>query len=334
MPSHFDLLYKIECKEGSHPAPAFRDAPILDVIEDWKPSKARSHLNGRVPLFDLEAYMENDTDGIDYVVIRTVECSEASVLMVRAGGPIRWTEALYTKSKASKNALQEIATCYFRPVSVQKIDTHSPYYLTKSSRDTTPPFEQNRIIPADLFLFHHRQSLKNYALEQPESREHIEDLLEYLDNRFGTEFAEANSLFVRGLVTQEYILSLFKPNELVMGGTYGRPAAFMLQEWPELNNDGWVTLKCWSFQTDGSGFARKRSVLSIPPIDTKTMKIQDLIAYPLHFATAELQDSIRSRGERQWALRNATHITYNGWNVGRDQFFVSLKHILFISTFR
>ena len=177
----------------------------------------------------------------------------------------------------------------------------------------------------NLFLFHHRQLLKDYASEHPESKKYIDALFEYVENRFGMEFAEADGLFARGMVNQACILNLFLPNELVISGTHGRPAAFCLQEWPELTRDGWVTLSCWSFQSDGSSFTRKKSVLSIPPIDTKTMDIQNLVVYPFKFATQEIQQSIGDYGRKHWELRIATQITYKGWNVGKDQFFVSSR---------
>lgn len=301
--------------------PAFSDAPVLsEPHESWPGSSTRLHLNGTIPVFDLAAFMEDDTDDMAFVAIRTVECSEASVLMVQAGHTLRWTEAIYTKSKISKNAMQQIATCYFLPVP------------STSTGDTKESFERNRIAPADLFLFHHRHLLRTYALEHSESTQHVDALFEYVDNRYGIEFAEAENLFARGLITQAHILYLFKPNELVISGTYGKPVAFVLQDWPELDKDGWLTLECWSFQTDGSGFARKRSTLSIPPIESKTTKIQNLHAYPLRFATPELRELVRSRGEKQWGLRSATQITYKGWNVKGDQFFVSTMRILFART--
>lgn len=327
MPPHFDLLYKIQCKDGigCHPVPAFRDTPIWDrklhstaINYDF----ARSHLNGTVPVLDLEAYMQNETDDVAFVVIRTVECSEGSVLMARAGGPLRWTEDIYMKSKISKIAMQQIATCYFQPIP----DIPNPAFSSmRSPSNSKEPFHMNQITPAELFFFHHLHLLRDYHIKHSESKQHIDALVGYVDSRYGEEFTEAESLFARGLVSKAHILNLFRPNELVIAGTYGRPAAFVLQEWPKLNSDGWVTLSCWSFQTDGSGFARKRTYLSIPPIEPETTKIQALVAYPLRFTTTELRNLIRSCGEKQWEHRNATQITYKGWNVGRDQFFVSLR---------
>ena len=322
---HFDILYKIYCKDGhsgAHSAPAFRDVPSPIEYEFQNLSVRSLHLNGTVPVFDLEAFMENDTDDLAFVVVRMIECSEASVQIASAGGHLRWTESIYMKSKKSKHAMQKVATCYFQSVSKEKEDNSYPP-MSPTPGVTRELFEQNRITPARLFFFHHRELLRVHALEYPESKQHVNALFKYIDDCYGREFAEADILFTRGLVTQAQILKLFRPNELIISGTYGKPAAFVLQEWPKLRSDGWVTLSCWSFQTDGSGFARKKSLLSIPPIESETTKIQNLVAYPLHFATDELQELIRSRGKKQWQLRTATQITYKGWNVKGDQFFVS-----------
>jgi hypothetical protein len=312
--------------------PAFRDTPIADALFDPNEQDSLegvSHLNGTIPIFDLKAFMENDADGIAFVIMRTVECSEASILMARAGVPLRWTEDIYTKSKISKNVLQDIATCYFRPLS-------NSYHIDPPLTSVEPPqsFEQYRITPVDLFLFHHRLPLESYVLENLESKHHIDALLEYVSHRFGLEFAEAETLFARGLVSPAHVPKLFKPNELIVSGTYGQPAAFVVQEWPAINQDGWVTLTCWSFQTDGTGFARKQSIISIPPIESETKMIQTLTAYPFRFASSEIQGSIRDHGRKQWDLRFTSQITYKGSNVKKDQFFVSPRTTSCALTFR
>lgn len=315
MPRDYEIIYQISCDEeftGVHAARVFRDIPSVTEATYLPNQKGltRAHLSGTKPVVDMQAFMENDEDGIAFVAIRTVHCSEASVLMARTDGSLRWTEAIYTKSRLLKKAMQEVATCYFQPVAKEN------------------QFERNPITPSASFLFHHRDLLRNYAIEQPETKQHIEALLRYSDKRFGMEFVEADSLFARGTVDQEHLIYLFKPNDLVISGTYEKPAAFVLQEWPRLENTGWVYLTCWSFQTDGRGFARKQETLSIPPIGAKVHSaIDNLPAYPLKFATKELRDLIRRRGEKYWDHRTATQITYKGWNVAGDQFFVSAEHV-------
>ena len=258
-----------------------------------------------IPVFDIEDVIAEVTNVTHFVIVRTIECSEASILVARAGGPLRWTEDICMKSPISKNILQNIASCYFQ----------------------SGALSDNQIVPAELFLFHHRNALEDYAAKHPDSKQLIAGLLDYTKHRFGSDFADADSLFSKGLVTQKFVLHLFKPNEFVVSWTYGSPAAFVLQQWPETNLDGSVTLQCWSFQTDGSGFARKKSILSVPPIGPKSANIKDLIAYPLRFAAPKLCEMIRSRGEKHWKHRNSTLITYKGWNVPRDQFFVGSAEV-------
>lgn len=112
------------------------------------------HLSGAVPVLDLQSLMENDTDGIAFVIIRTVECSEASVLLASAGGPLWWTEAVYAKSRILKESLQTIATCHFQPVSSEEMPTTMAYNDAgkMSGQDTKSPSKRNEIDPADLFL--------------------------------------------------------------------------------------------------------------------------------------------------------------------------------------
>jgi hypothetical protein len=197
--------------EGYHAVRVFRDPPVLDAYK--KVGSHRHHLNGTEPVIDLQAFMEDDSDDVAFVVIRTVECSEDSVLIAEAGGPLRWTEAIYAKSKISKRFLQQVATCYFQP---------------PPPRRGRELWEDNQIDPDKLFLFHHRGLLRSYAEQHSECTLHLNALLEYMENRLGTEFAEVDRLCEQGLVTQEYISYLFKPNDLVVSGILGKPAAFVL----------------------------------------------------------------------------------------------------------
>jgi hypothetical protein len=284
---------------------------------DWT---VDSHLNGKIPIFNLENYMADDTDGIAFVVIRTIDCSETSVQMALAGVPVPYTEDVYIKSAIAKQAMETIATCYFDPANQQEID---PY----RTPEPLPVYQRNRITPIRLFLFHHRSLLADYIAQNPASKSHIEALSQYMESRHGNDFAEAENLFTRQLVTKEHILKLYKPNELVISGMHGRPAAFVVHEWPKMNVDGWVTIKCWSFQTEGSCFVRKQSTLSILPLGSQPKQIQTLSAYPLQFATPEIRRTIAAHGEMQWKLRRTEQITYKGWNIKRDQYFVRSNYI-------
>ena len=320
----FDTIYKISCSDshsGSHPVSVFRDVPITE-----KHKSSRPHFNGKIPIYDLNSFMENGNDGIAFVIIRLLECSGHSVLMAQDSSLVQWTESIYIKSDILKSALQRVATCYYQTPIGESTGPAGPTPGSVWNFDPAPQslFEQNRITPSDLFLYHHRHLLRSLGLEHSEFQQHVECLVGYTEAQHGAGFTYAENLFAHGLVDQVHIRFLFKPNDILLAGTYGQPAAFILQEWPKVGNDNWITLLCWSFQTDGSGFARKQTTLSIGPLGPKMQDIRSLVAYPLRFATPEVRGSILARGHKHWQLRTPTQITYKGWNVRKDQYYVSL----------
>jgi hypothetical protein len=292
--------------------------PREPLYEENELFHKRPHLNGERPALELQAFMDDGRDDVAFVIIRTFKCSSASVMMAAAGTALAFTEDVYTKSDISKSAMQQIATCYFQST---KMMSNQPGDENQSQR-----LEQERIHPTDLFLFHHHHRLKTWITQNSKSKEHVGGLLDYVDAKYSVEFAKANSLFERGLVTQAHILKLFKPNETIISENLDRPVVYVLQDWPNLEDDGSIRLPCWSFQPDGSGFGRKQTVLFISPIDHET-NIQTLKAYPLRFASPELYALLCDRGKKQWQYRTTAQVTYKGWNVGGDLFFVSYSSV-------
>jgi hypothetical protein len=179
------------------------------------------------------------------------------------------------------------------------------------------------IAPLQLFLYHHHSTLKRYIQVHPREGDHLGGLLQYSETRFGKEFEEAEALIERsGLVSQEHILKLYRPNDLVVGELHGQPSAFVVHDWPWIDDRNWITLNCWSFETDGFGFTRKMTVFSIPPIETTTKAVSSLVAYPLRLARVETQEMIQLNGQKQWSFRKATPVMYKGWNVESNQYYV------------
>jgi hypothetical protein len=239
--------------------------------------------------------------------------------MARANVPLQSTEKIYAKSRTSKNVLHQIAMCHFQSDPKHEHDQvpHRKAHFSRAS------YAQNEITFFKLFSFHHHSMLKQYIGEHPIAEDHLSGLLQYSEARYGNDFKEAEAIFERGLVNQKHILKLYRPNDIVVSEVHGRPAAFVVHDWPRYGQRNWITLNCWSFQTDGYGFTRKLSVISIPPIEEGLKEISFLLAYPIHFASPEVKETIRVSGWRQWSFRTATQVMYTGWNVERDQSYVS-----------
>ena len=79
---------------------------------------------------------------------------------------------------------------------------------------------------------------------------------------------------------------------------------------------------------DGIGLARKQHSLSIPRLaDGEEIEISTLPVIPLHFVDLELRLRLERRGQKHWNLRSQTYVTYQGWNVSKDQFYVSRESL-------
>jgi hypothetical protein len=191
------------------------------------------------------------------------------------------------------------------------------------------------IAPLKLFLFHLQFVKANYIETHPAAMDLVNFLLQYSKSRYGRDFEEAETLLAQDLVSQAHILKLYKPNDLVVSEMGGQPSAFVVHDWPRADGNNRITLKCWSFQTDGLGFARKLTVFSIPPIEPEHQAVSSLVVYPMRYAKPEIREMIRINGQKHWDLRTTTHIRYKGWDVEKDQHYVServqasiTKHLL------
>ena len=96
---------------------------------------------------------------------------------------------------------------------------------------------------SDLFLYHHKSALSEYAKLRPGSEPHINALLEYGEEIYAGDFREADEQFRTGVVASKHLCKLFLPNDLVLSSNLGLPCAFVLQEWPVVNATGHVRLK-------------------------------------------------------------------------------------------
>jgi hypothetical protein len=128
--------------------------------------------------------------------------------------------------------------------------------------------------------------------------------------------------------SQRHLLKLFVPNEIVVSGSCGLYAAFVVQKWPVLGAANSLSLVCWSWHTNGSHLVRKTRGLSVQSVDEEA-RITELLAYPLRFADSKIVKLLEIRGEKLWGLRNQSHVQYTGWNISRDQYYVGFFRISF-----
>jgi hypothetical protein len=294
---------------------------LAELTQEQSIPSARLHLNGNVPIYDFEAALNDGISKTAFVVVRTIKCSNVSIQMALNNTSLLWTEQVYLKSKVSKEMLHKIAMCHFQSHSPGGGNLHgNPSMETRSLGVSNSQLE---IAPLKLILFYLRFERPNYIEIHPRANDLVNGLLQYSESRFSEDFEEAETLLAQNFVSQAHILKLYKPNDLVVSEMSGQPSAFVVHDWPQADENNCITLKCWSFQTDGAGFARKLTVFLIPPVTKKYQVVSSLVVYPIRYARPGIQEKIRINGQKHWDLRTMTHVMYKGWDVEGDQYYVS-----------
>ena len=233
---------------------------------------------------------------------------------------IPWPESIYIKSRLLLTSINETATCYFNETQ----EGHGSDDLhARPTQGLKYPYERYEIAKPQLFFYHHKDRLKSYADSHEDSRAHVDALLSYCNDRYKSNFQEADKIFSRGLVNRLHIEKLFVPNRVVITKISGVISACVLQDWPVLEFNGTIRLRCWYWLPDGSGISRCALIVSISSLGEDMWNIVNLSAIPLRFAHPELVAKILLRGRKYWNVLDKSHVSYRGWNVQMEEFYVS-----------
>jgi hypothetical protein len=163
-----------------------------------------------------------------------------------------------------------------------------------------------------LQLYHQKYMLTGHTARQMDSshQTHLSALSNYLEHRLGSEYAKAKALFEKGLVNRDHWAILFRPGAVVITIDSGQPVAYVSTSRPLIKNDV-LQPQCWSWAFDGK-FFRDITHLDVPwPSDSVMNVITDLQTYPLQYASGELEQELRIRGEAFWACRSRKYIKYD-----------------------
>ena len=273
-------------------------------------STGEIHVGGRAPIYDLEAYMEENSD-LAFIVLRRYQCPGRT--------PIR-DEEIYVTSSNLRSALCAVARCYTNKLPKDK-------YSVAITPAIPPPLVEGQILQDPyLYIYHHRLLLQEYVDENPEASVHVNSLLAYMSQMYGDSYREADRLFRERVMTREHELTLYVPNDIVVtfDRSLGELVAYVVQRWAAVEDVGSFKLDCWHWQMDGVGLARKQQKLVLPRIPEDTQyNIEALTVVPLQFINSDVILKLVLRGQKHWSLRNQSYISYKGWNKSKDQFYVN-----------
>ncbi|KAK3175194.1 hypothetical protein OEA41_002440 [Lepraria neglecta] len=322
--SRFRIFYKIDCESSRsysyHSALLFEDAPTRGQTNT---RIGEIHIEGRVPILDLEKYMEENSD-IAFIIIRRCQCPGRA--------QFRYEET-YITSSTLRSALHAVAQCYISRLPKKRYGSPNDRNMPKS----LPPLDAEQILQEPyLFLYHHRFPLQRYTAANPEAAAHVNALLAYASRTYGQSYREADSLFQRGVITREHELTIYVPNDIVVefDRDLGEPVAYVVRRWAALADDGNLDLDCWYWKMDGVGLARRRRKCVLPRVSENTeFEIGSLTMVPLRFVNSDISLRLALRGQKHWSLRKQSYVSYKGWNKSKDQFYPDSRFMIDHRTF-
>ncbi|KAM7187458.1 P-loop containing nucleoside triphosphate hydrolase protein [Rhypophila sp. PSN 637] len=169
--------------------------------------------------------------------------------------------------------------------------------------------------PPYLRLWHASGKIRNKAVELlgPLDCSRVLLQLDYVEDVFGREWADAEEEWKRGVVSRRHLAKMFRPDEVVVTmDDDGEPRCYLSMACPSPRDDP-LQLQCYTWEYDGR-FRREGLNLRIPwPVDDSgPIPITALRAYPLRFdLTGMLKDQLMERGRMFWACRKRLFVGYD-----------------------
>jgi hypothetical protein len=315
------VIHKVECRQSINHHHRPETSYFLDSPRLFAGDNKASPLRGTVSIADVEEHIE-DNEHISIVIYRTYDCDEyhesigdeferlkLSDYGVRTVSAIRPYLFVLRKN-------MEVATCVSEDMKIlstdlkealknlEELDLRINYNsFTQEHWSLNAPYLQ---------LYHFRNLIKQTIprLASAEEQQHVDVLMRYIDEAFRDDYAEADNLFAKGLVSQKHHSKLFGPNETVVTIKEGQPVAFISRG---LSNTGQSnpTLYCENWSFDGV-FERKETIVDVtwPSTSSATLPIVDLNVFPLKYDRAGTEKRLLARGQLLWSCRKRRYMSY------------------------
>jgi hypothetical protein len=336
------IVHRVECPGSTPDHSAHPHISLyLDVPRLFACDNKASPLRGRIP--DDEAQLRAKRDpGISFIIHRTYNCLEYHEALFEALRETSANSLLPNQSSqtyllpidafdaVAEREYMEIASTHLNDAieAVKEADTRHGS-LDKSSLLGWKR-EHNMVAPY-LHLYHTRKLLRDHVPRLPDLQsQHVNLLLNYLDENFGPDYQEAERLFDDGLVSRKHFHKLFGPREILVTVEEGHHIG-MVSKYPPLAGSNPIRLECeiWKFN---ARFAKYNKTVVIPwpkhAAELDTVPIRSLGIFPLRF-DRQLEDRLRKRGEFCWQLRKPRLILYTAPREVLDYRMVIDIHVLY-----
>ena len=315
------VLHKVECgrsiNHNHHPETSyFLDAPRLFAGDN----KA-SPLRGTSSIANAEEYLE-DNEHISIVIYRTYDCEEYHERVEQSFERLRLSDFGVRTVAAMRPYLFVVSKDMAPATSVSEYMTLLSHDLKEALRNLEMlnpsinynSFRQNhwRLNAPYLQMYHFRDLVRQTIprLSSAEERKHADVLLTYIDEAFGDDYAEADNMFAKGMVSQNHLSKLFGPDETVVTMKESQPVAFISRGLPNTGHPA-LTLQCENWNFDGV-FGQTETGFNVvwPSTSPEILPIVELEIFPLKYDHSGIQKRLLARGQVLWNCRKRRYMTY------------------------
>ncbi|KAJ5105354.1 hypothetical protein NUU61_002701 [Penicillium alfredii] len=360
VPSRLQVLYRIQSNDDDTD---HWTGPFLDPPEIIHGQKGALQLRCNAPLTNFELYLAVNPD-ISFVVFknfsRTVDLdssrpeSAVSDSAVTSHKPRPISETVRPVSNDLKAALRKILNnnTEFKEITHAYNRTQelaAPYLFIYHSRGKLPDSQQGPVTPAEkqLHLF-----------------------IQYVEESHGAHYAAADALFDRNKIRPEYVDYLFKPGDVLVSNKNNEHTGYVAASWPTRDQiklgaqkSTW-TVRGWTWKFDG-GFHREEETLTFQIPDARApnqreklddfdrepqsfyraradqggdvgeqpdeISITELTVLPIKYASDELVNKLRRRGDTFWKIRKQGFVSYHAIEqesfqaMAEDRYMIDMK---------
>ncbi|CZT24619.1 uncharacterized protein RCC_10344 [Ramularia collo-cygni] len=172
-------------------------------------------------------------------------------------------------------------------------------------------------------LFHYKDELAQAGenLEDEEAIAHLNLLLDFIDEHFKETIEESDNLKEQGLMSYEYLWTIFRPGMTIYAPIFGQPRAFTLTNYAHQCDPAGLQLWIEFVDFDGEDLG-DRSTNRLVPAFSGAVAINSLCAYPIqyHADPEALRRQLIDRGRRMESYAGMHFCRYNGIALEQTQF--------------
>ena len=348
-PSAWKVLHRVSCANEPEPR-IYTDEPFKT-----KYSNRQWHLHGRDSVKNIEIYIERHKE-LAFIVYLNYVCEGHTF---RTGGrtaydqilsvtDIRAGETDHEMRHNSRRRDQNDDNVEIKPIMAYLYiicDVLHEGMLNLLHQDPVLKSiikynEDVQQIPVPFLAYYHFRATIQAAIDELDDEDEqaqLQLLSTYISSAYSDEFAQADSMLARGVVTQPFLKYLFIPNEVIIETKDGKPTGYLQKgflkspsprfRWRQDDENlivASLTAQNWFYNGEFMKQSEELDVIWSKSANGE-QEFSKLNVYPLRYASDELKQSLAARGKTFWDCRKHKYVEYQQATSKKMQSSVSLS---------